>query len=199
MVLKHSVARKKLHHRQISCEGFIRDDGLWDIEAHLLDSRTYDCSYDENHRDGLIKAGEPVHDMWLCLTIDLDFAIHAVSASSDKTPFGSCPQATDAMQALIGIKIGAGWMRLVRQKIGPRQGCTHLVDLLGPISATAYQTLHAELEKQAASLSVQQKPSILDTCFALSTDGEVVKKRWPDFYTGNDKPISEGILEDKKK
>jgi hypothetical protein len=81
-------------------------------------------------------------------------------------------------------------MRLVRQKIGSRQGCTHLIDLLGPISATAYQTLHAELEKQAASLPVQQKPTILDTCFALSSDGDVVKKRWPDFYTGVDKPQS---------
>jgi hypothetical protein len=190
MVLKHSVARKKLHHRQISCEGFIRDDGLWDIEANLLDSRTYDCSYDETHRGGLIRAGEPVHDMWLCLTIDLDFVIHEVAASSDKTPFGACTQATAAMQGLVGIKMGSGWMRLVRQKIGSRQGCTHLIDLLGPISATAYQTLHAELEKQAASLPVQQKPTILDTCFALSSDGDVVKKRWPDFYTGVDKPQS---------
>jgi len=37
MPLPESVARKPLHVRNILCEGDIRDDGLRDIEARLLD------------------------------------------------------------------------------------------------------------------------------------------------------------------
>lgn len=185
MPLTDTVSRKKLHLRQITCEGYERDDGLWDIEAHLHDSRTYDCGYDENHRGGLIRAGEAVHDIWVRITIDIDFVIRDAEASSDQTPFAVCVQASRVMKSLIGIKIGLGWMKRVRERIGSNQSCTHQMDLLGPLAATAYQTLHAELEKREAQRESRQKPVILDTCLALSTSGEVVRKRWPEFYTGS--------------
>lgn len=184
MTLPVTVRREKKHHRKIDCIGYLREDGLWDIEAHLFDTRTYDCGYDPAHRDGLIRAGEPVHDMWVRLTIDLDFLIHDACASSDATPFSICPQAAREMRSLVGIRIGQGWMKKVRERIGSRHSCTHLMDLLGPLSATAYQTLHAALEEREAQKQSRDKPMILDTCVALSTDSEVVKKCWPEFYTG---------------
>jgi len=187
MTLSIDVKREKKHHRKINCIGYLREDDLWDIEAHLVDTRTYDCGYDQSHRNGLIKAGEPVHDMWVRLTIDLDFVIHDALASSDQTPFAICPQAAQEMRSLIGIQIGFGWMKQVRERIGSRHSCTHLMDLLGPLSATAYQTLHSALEEREAKKQSRDKPMILDTCVALSTDGEVVKKRWPEFYTGPSK------------
>ncbi|MCP3690489.1 MAG: DUF2889 domain-containing protein [Gammaproteobacteria bacterium] len=184
MSLPLEVKREKQHHRRIDCTGYLREDGLWDIEAHLTDVRSYDCGYDPSHRNGLIKAGEAVHDMRLLLTVDLDFVIHEAHASSDLTPFSICPQAVAEMRSLVGIQMGAGWMKQVRERIGARDSCTHLMDLLGQISATAYQTLHAALEKRDAQQASRDKPPILDTCIALSTGGEVVKKRWPEFYTG---------------
>jgi len=182
MPLPKSARRKKMHHRHIDCEGYLRDDGLWDIEAQMRDTRTYDCGYDEDHRGGMIKAGEPVHDMWLRLTIDLDFVIQDAQASSDHTPFGICTQAAVEMKALVGLRIGHGWMKQVRGRIGTDKSCTHLIDLLGPIAATAYQTLHMALEEHEAKAPDRQKPVILDTCIALASDGDVVKKRWPEFY-----------------
>lgn len=182
MTLEQSTSREKKHHRKIDCEGYLRSDGLWDIEAHMVDTRTYDCGYDESHRGGLIRAGEPVHDMWLRLTIDLDFLIHQVQASSDQTPFNICPSAAQAMQKLTGLSIKAGWMKQVRERIGNEISCTHLMDLLGPISATSYQTLHAALVEREATKLTRRKPPIIDTCLALSSHGEVVKKKWPEFY-----------------
>ncbi|MCP4494359.1 MAG: DUF2889 domain-containing protein [Gammaproteobacteria bacterium] len=183
MSLPFDIKREKQHHRKIDCIGYLREDGLWDIEAHLTDVRSYDCSYDSSHRNGLIKAGEAVHDMWLRLTVDLDFVIHDVRASSDLTPFAICSQAVEEMRRLVGIKMAAGWMKQVRERIGSRSSCTHLMDLLGQISATAYQTLHAALEERDAQQASRDKPPILDTCIALSTEGDVVRKRWPEFYT----------------
>lgn len=186
MSLESLTTRKKMHHRRVDCEGYLRHDDLWDIEAHMTDTRTYDCAYDDFHRGGMIKAGEPVHDMWLCLTIDLDFRIHDARASSDQTPFAICPRAADEINALIGLRIGRGWMKQVRERIPIRKSCTHLIDLLGPIAATAYQTLHAALEEREARQPSHQKPPILDTCLALDSGGEVVKNRWPEFYTPPD-------------
>jgi hypothetical protein len=186
MSLDSSTTRKKMHHRRVDCEGYLRDDKLWDIEAHMTDTRTYDCTYDEFHRDGLIRAGEPVHDMRVCLTIDLDFKIHDARASSDHTPFAICPRAADEISALIGLRIGTGWMKKVRERIPVRNSCTHLIDLLGPIAATAYQTLHAALEEREAKQASPEKPPILDTCLALDSGGEVVKNRWPEFYSPAD-------------
>ncbi len=160
----------------------MRDDGLWDIDVHMVDTRSYDCAYDELHRDGLIRAGEAVHDMWLRFTIDLDFLIHDVQASSDHTPFGVCPRAAGEMLDLVGLRIGPGWMKQVQQRVGQEKSCTHLMDLLGQLAATAYQTLHAALEEREAQRDSSKKPPILDTCLALSTSGDVVKKLWPKFY-----------------
>jgi hypothetical protein len=54
------------------------------------------------------------------------------------------------------------------------------------LTATAYQTLHGALEeRETAREAVGQaraKPAIIDTCLALSSSGEVVRKRWPAFY-----------------
>jgi hypothetical protein len=62
------------------------------------------------------------------------------------------------------------------------------MDLLGPIAATAYQTLHAALEERERKRKDPQRPMILDTCIALASDGAVVKRRWPEFYqAGNNK------------
>ena len=182
MGLPEPVNREKKHRRRIDAEGFLRDDGLWDIEVHMVDTRTYDCTYDEFHRGGAIRAGEPVHDMWLRFTIDLDFLIHDVQAASVQTPFPICPQAADSMRDLIGLRIGGGWIKQVRERIGSDRSCTHLMDLLGQLAATAYQTLHAALEEREAERPSREKPPILDTCLALSSSGEVVRKLWPDFY-----------------
>lgn len=183
MGLPESVIREKKHHRKIDCEGYLRSDGLWDIDVHMVDTRTYDCTYDEFHRDGVIRAGEPVHDMWLRFTIDLDFLIHDVRAASDQTPFSICPRAAGAMREIIGLRIGYGWMKQVRERIGTDKSCTHLMDLLGQLAATAYQTLHAALEERDAKRKDREKPPILDTCIALSSSGDVVRNLWPEFYT----------------
>lgn len=190
MPLPQAPQRKKLHHRSIQCEGFLREDGLWDIEAQLTDQRSYDCGYDPSHRGGVIRAGENVHNMRVRLTLDLDFLIHEAAAISEETPFPICHAAAQVMQRLVGLRIGAGWMKEVRERIGAEVSCTHLMDLLTPIANTAYQTMHSALEQRAEQQKlvdksfVRSKPGILDTCLALASDGEVVKRQWPEFYTG---------------
>ena len=52
--------RASIHSRDIRCCGFRREDGLWDIEATLEDTKTYSFA---NQDRGGIAAGEPIHRM----------------------------------------------------------------------------------------------------------------------------------------
>ena len=152
----------------------------------MVDTKTY--SIPNRHR-GEVAAGEPVHEMWLRLTIDDSMRIHAVEAVTDYGPFGLCPAITHNFRRLEGLTIGPGFRRAVRERVGGTQGCTHLVELVDTIATTAFQTMTAlrhreELRPRAASNL--ERPRFLGTCHALAGDSPAVKEHWPEFYTGND-------------
>jgi len=180
MPLTEPVPRNLIHERSIVCRGFHRDDGLWDIEGHLVDTKTYPFA---NRHRGEIRAGEPIHEMWLRLTIDEDLLVHAAEAATEHAPYAVCPRITPNFEQLAGLRIGPGWTRAVRQRFGGVTGCTHLVELLGPIATTAYQALAGQREKRPSDKPAK-RPFFLDTCHALAADGEVVRSHWPQFYTG---------------
>ena len=186
MPLSDPAPRKHLHTRNVECRGYLRDDGLWDIEGHLVDTKTY--AFPNRHR-GEVGAGEPVHEMGLRLTIDDAMLIHEVEAVTDHGPFGMCPAITGNFKRLEGLTIGPGFRRAVRARVGGVQGCTHLVELLDPIATTAFQTMTArrrfkEAEDRADTAS--ERPRFLGTCHALASDSPEVKEQWPEFYTGGD-------------
>lgn len=185
MPLSAPSEREAIHQRRIECRGFRRGDGLWDIEGHLVDTKTYPF---RNRYRGEVAAGEPVHEMWLRLTIDEQMRVHGVEAATDHGPFAQCPAVTPAFRALEGLTIGPGWARAVRECVGGVRGCTHLVELLGPLATTAFQALagrRRERDEDAqASRSTRERPAMLDTCHALASDGEVVREHWPEHYTG---------------
>ena len=67
MPLSPPPERELLHSRDIVLRGYLRVDGLYDIEAHLTDTKTYGSA---NRDRGYIHAGEPIHGMWIRLTVD---------------------------------------------------------------------------------------------------------------------------------
>lgn len=181
MPLSTPQSRNLIHQRSVTCRGYRRDDGLFDIEGHLVDTKTYAFS---NRYRGEVKAGEPVHEMWLRLTIDEDLEVHAAEASTEYAPYEICPDITPKFASLAGLRLGPGWMREVRKRVGGVLGCTHLVELLGPLATTAYQTLVGQRRKRETD-SKKSRPNFLDTCHAHASDSEVVKLHWPEFYTGD--------------
>ena len=173
------MKREKLHQRTIHCEGYQRDDGLWDIEATLTDTKT---SAFHNHERGEVVPGEPIHNMTLRVALDLDMTIHEVDVQMPYTPFGLCKTAGDAMQNLVGLQIGGGWMRKARERIARTESCTHVMELLGPISTTAYQTMHWAIEERENAKPDRGEPKILDQCKSLARDSAIVKVMWPEFH-----------------
>ena len=174
------VTRKQLHTRDICCRGFERSDGLWDIEATLVDTKT---NLYTNHERGQVPPGEPIHEMTLTITLDINLVIRDIRVDMAHTPFQLCKSASDTMGNLVGLKIKAGWMKEARQRVVRTESCTHVMELLGPISSAAYQTMHWAIEGREKAKPDRGDPMILDQCKTLSRNSAVVKVMWPEFHT----------------
>lgn len=182
MSLPEPASRKLMHTRAIECKGYEREDGLWDIEAHLVDTKTYLHTRRQGGRSR--KPGEPVHNMWLRVTIDLDMKIHDVCAVTDDGPYPVCGDIAPNFKALIGLTISAGWRREIAARVGGVKGCTHLVELLGPLGTTCFQATGRAREARLASKPLTKPPYQLNSCHVYKDDSPAVRERWPQFYTG---------------
>jgi hypothetical protein len=185
MPLSEPVGRKPMHTRTVQCRGYLRDDGLWDIEGHLVDTKPFDIPSED--RGGSIQAGEPLHEMWIRLTVDTDLVVHEAEARTDHGPYAICGDISARFKALEGLAIKSGWTLKTRELLGGTKGCTHLVELLGPVATTAFQTVYAARVKRDAQRPASQRPGLIDTCHAYAADGPIVLRRWPQFYTGKDR------------
>ena len=198
MPLSPPVGRQHLHTRRVTCQGFFREDGLWDIEGRITDEKSYEHA---NEWRGPLKPGDLVHDMSIRLTLNDRFTIVDVEAVTDKSPYRICGDVAPDFKKLIGLRIGGGFHREVRARLGGVHGCTHIVELLGPVATTAFQTVSSgkarELERAhrakndpapqvVAPSKPRRKPYVIDACHAWAADGPVVKRWAPDFYTGPD-------------
>jgi hypothetical protein len=201
MPLSPPVGRQHLHTRRVTCQGFFREDGLWDIEGRITDAKSYEHA---NEWRGALKAGEFVHDMSIRITLDHKFTIVDVEAVTDRSPYRICGEVAPDFKKLIGLRVSGGFHRAVRERLGGVHGCTHIVELLGPVATTAFQTVSSRKARDLnhehraktgtlpkpdaakASRKPPRKPPVIDTCHAWAADGEVVKRWAPQFYTGPD-------------
>jgi hypothetical protein len=169
--------RQSLHRREITLCGYKRDDGLFDIEGHLYDVKDVDF----NVASGLRKAGDPVHSMWLRITVDQTLNIVDAAAASDAMPYvGYCDTIAPDYRKLIGLAIRPGFSNRVRALLGGTSGCTHITELVGSLATTAFQTIAGQ-----GVMKPDAKPYQLDRCHALRTDGPAVARYYPKWYRGD--------------
>lgn len=178
MPLSPPAPREKLHERRIVLEGFRRADGLFEVEARLTDTKTYAFA---NEDRGEVRPGEPLHGMLMRLTVDRDLTIVACEAAIEYGPYRLCPAIAPNFAALAGLRIGPGWMRAVKERVGGVKGCTHLVELLGPMATVAYQTL--VVVRRDRPVDPDRPPPLLNSCHVYAADGDLVARRWPRFST----------------
>jgi hypothetical protein len=172
-----TVSRARLHLRCVTYEGFQRSDGLYDIDAHLVDSKDRDFEL----LTGVRAAGEPVHDMHIRVTIDRAFTIHAIEAKTDQMPYpGACDRIGPAYVNLVGANLVRGFRKRLHDTMGGVHGCTHLTELLGYLPTAAVQTF-AGLKREDDGA---EKPFQLDRCHALETTTDTVREYYPKWYRG---------------
>ena len=175
--------RTHVHTRSVEYRGFLREDGLWDIEAELTDTKTY--SLQRSNRD-VLQAGQPVHGMVIRLTVDDAMKITAVAVGMPAAPFAECQQAKPPMERLIGCTLGRGWRKAIEEALGKTQGCAHLRELLFNMATVGYQTipLYRHHLQQLTGLPepiLNRPPPHVGQCIAWDFNGTVVKRVYPEF------------------
>jgi hypothetical protein len=167
-------ARVPLHTRTTVYRGFQRDDGLWDIEGELLDTKNKLLPIPG---EPAIAPGEPLHGMAIRVTINDHFVVQAIAVAMDATPHRECPQSMASMQSMVGCTMSRGWRRAIERNLGGVCGCAHLRELLFNMATAAFQSISHELPCN----SPDQPPPHLGKCLTWDFNGEVVRRIYPKF------------------
>ena len=180
MPLSEPVPRAFSHDRSLELKAYEREDGLWDIEGHITDHKFED--YDM--LDSVRTADEPVHDMWLRLTIDTNFVVTAVETVMDAGAHTLCSNVTPNYERLVGLKMGRGWNREIRECLGGISGCTHLNEMLAQMATTAMQSLFevAGNVRKKSGGGRYLSPGLHNSCHAYSLNSPYIRDYFPDYF-----------------
>jgi len=182
---KQEKPRHQMHRRVIDCDGYLRDDGLWEVEARLVDTKPFP---QRDQFRGDLPPGAPVHDIRLRLAVDDSLIIREAETNMVATPYPTCIEVEGILQRLVGVQIGKGFREAVRSRIGRLETCTHLSELLGPAVTTLFQTMsHGKRTDGSDSMNSQREatepPFFVNGCHSWRTDGPIVAKLFPQFAT----------------
>lgn len=181
MPLPPPVERSEIHHRRIELRGYRRVDGLYDIDARMVDAKTSDLTLEGGR---VVPRGDSIHDMSIRIVVDEDLNVIDIVASTDASPFGICREATRLLEAMKGRRIAPGWSAAVREQFAGRKGCTHLTELLGPVATVAFQALSQVRNAKPPAVDTDGRPRKIDSCYAYASDREIVQRRWPMHFDG---------------
>ena len=176
MPLSPPAPRKPRHTRAITVDVFARDDGLWDLDACIRDTKTHDIALPSGHRP----AGLPVHELKLRVTIDRDMTIVDAEASSDAVPYpGFCDTIAPAYKKLIGLSLLKHFRLHLKDRLSGVLGCTHLTELAQVLPTAAIQAFADDAMANRSDDVSTERPYELDRCHALRLDGPAVETYYP--------------------
>lgn len=166
--------RTASHRRSITIDAYQRSDGLWDIEGHLSDA----WSEPVPRAGGMLPPGEPMHSMWLRLTVDRTATIVAAEAVTDAGPYDrACGTITPDYGKLVGVRVARGYRDAIRRLFGRTAGCTHINELAGVMGSAVLQAMWQELTQDS-----DEKPFSIDGCHALKSSSAQVATFFPRWY-----------------
>jgi hypothetical protein len=178
MPLSQPVERELLHSRDIAIRGYRRGDGCFDVEAELIDTKTYAFSVG----DRSLVPGERLHNMVARITVDASLKIVSAEAATEFGPFAICGGGAATFSRLTGLVIRPGFLREVAGRIGGAEGCTHIRELVQQMATVAFQTSLVLKSRQRNDAATGDR--MIDSCHAYSATGPVVRRRWPERYAG---------------
>lgn len=180
MPLPEAAARCPIHHRVIEMRAYARDDGLYDVEARLVDRKPF--PFLRMSAPEPVPAGEALHDLWIRMTVDSDYTVRDIVAASDVTPWALCKEATATLAVLVGERVARGWSRVVKDRLRGAAGCTHLMEMLLPMGTTAFQGIRGLHPERARAVDADGVPTKIDSCFAYGRQRQVVNMLWPEHF-----------------
>lgn len=174
-----SPQRQLKHRRSIEVQVYSRGNGLWEVDATLLDVKTRDVPM----AGGVRRAGEPIHDMLLRLIVDEQLNIVEAGSETRGMPYpGQCDAHGDAYTRLAGLHLARDFRHGLRQRVGGVMGCTHLSELAQVLPTAVIQAFAGEVIDTRADHPGASRPFQIDRCHALRADGDVVRLHYPRWF-----------------
>ena len=176
-----SITREELHHRKIDLRFYKRSDGLYEVVGKMMDTKSH--PFKLQLRDEPLPAGTAIHLMVLTLVVDEYLTVKDIKAEMKATPFGVCLGAQNTLSGVIGLQIGPGWTKKIKDLLGGSASCTHLMELLGPMATTAFQGM-APQRLQAVDRPENEHMRVgkVNSCYAYAEHREVIAQLWPELY-----------------
>ena len=182
MPLSLPVSRALRHTRAIQIEAFLREDGLWDIDARITDVKVKDVTLASGPRPG----GTFLHNLSLRITINRALTIVDAEAASDAVPYpGYCDTVSPAYKRMIGLNLMKGFRLGIKERLSGVLGCTHLTELANVLPTAAIQAFANDVIKTRdgdGDDASTVRPFQLDRCHALRVDGPAVAKYYPRWF-----------------
>ncbi len=171
------VPRRLVHTRSIGVEAYLRSDGLWDLVATVRDVKQRDIELQEK----LLRAGAPLHDMELTVTVDTRMQVVDVQARTLAAPYpGACDSFAEVYRQLIGLNLLQGFRAAVRERVGGDRACTHITELAAVLPTAAIQAFSGEMPRPERGEGAM--PLQLGRCRALRLDGPVVARHYARWF-----------------
>jgi hypothetical protein len=186
MPLSQTPDRREIHHRVIDMKAFVRGDGLYEIEANLIDRKPFE--FKRSTRLEPVPAGQPLHDLWVRLRVDDELVVRDIEASSEVTPHPVCKEAESTLKALVGERIARGWAVKVKERLRGIASCTHLMEMLIPMATTALQGINGLKKGHGMAEDAHGVPLKIDTCYAYAANRAIVHMLWPSHYRPDPAP-----------
>jgi hypothetical protein len=143
MPLPQPSSRRVLRHtRAVIVEVFARDDGSWNLDAHIIDVKTRNAKL----ASGIHLTGQSVHRLNLRVTIDTQLTIVDAEASSNVLSYRDyCDTIGPACKKHIGPNLMKGLRQPLTDRLSGTKGRTHLTGLALALPTNAIQAFASDV------------------------------------------------------
>jgi Protein of unknown function (DUF2889) len=180
MTLPSAAPQRQLkHRRQIDVQVYTRGNGLWEVDALLVDIKTRVAHLHGGDRP----PGVPIHEMLLRLVIDEKFDIVEAGSETRWAPYhGQCGDHGDAYTRLVGLNLLRNFRGALRERVGGVLACTHLTELAQVLPTAVVQAFAGDVIDTRGQAEGAEQPFQIDRCHALRSDGAAVREHYPRWY-----------------
>ena len=180
------MEREHIHTRTITIEAFRRADGMMDVEGRITDVKPFD----HQMMDEVRKAGEPVHDLSIRITLDDTLKVVKAVASMDQGAHDLCPRAAPNFKNIEGLRIGPGWNKNVKAAMAPGLGCTHIIEMLAQMASGAMQAgWSRKVGEPYEMVPLEERemtPGMINSCYPYRQNSPWIEENFPKQFVPSD-------------